>query len=127
VQRPVERLVVENGVAVSPNRDRPTAGQHSLRFGEERAMVEPMESLRCGDEIDRLGGKAARLRARHSVLDPLVGSGAADLLLAGVGCDHALEMFCESNRGLSVAGAAIERDPVLARQSGQDCEQGFRI
>jgi hypothetical protein len=36
-------------------------------------------------------------------------------------------VICESNRGLAVAGAAIERDAVLARQSRQKREEGFRI
>ena len=77
-----------------------------------------MERLRRSDEVDRPGRKAARFRARYSVLDPLMTSGAADLFFAGIRRDHALEMSCESNRGLSVARAAIERDAVLERQSG---------
>ena len=50
-------------------------------------------------------------------------SGAADLLVAGIGCDHSLEMIRETNRGLSVAGATIEGDPVMACQSRQKREE----
>jgi hypothetical protein len=50
-----------------------------------------------------------------------------DLLPAGISGYHSLEMTCETNRGLSVAGAAIEGDPVMARQSRQQREERFRI
>ena len=52
---------------------------------------------------------------------------ARDLLPAGIGGYHSLEMICETNRGLSIAGAAIEGDAVTVRQSRQQREERFRI
>lgn len=64
VQRSLECVAVENGIAVAPHCNRAAGGQHSPRFSEERGVVEPMERLRGGDEIDRSGRKAARFCAR---------------------------------------------------------------
>lgn len=50
-------------------------------------------------------------------------SRAADLLRAGIGRDHSLEMIRETNRGLPVSGAAVEGDAVMARQSRQKREE----
>jgi hypothetical protein len=86
-----------------------------------------MKRLRRGDEIDRPGGEAAGFRARNSVLDPLMRGGAADLFFAGIGADDAVEMIREAQCSLTVAGAAIKRDAMLSRQSGQTCEVRLRI
>lgn len=123
----VEWLGVEDRITVAPHCYRAAGGEHPPRFSEERGRIEPMKRLRRGDEIDRPGGKAGGFRARNPVLDPLMSGGAADLLFAGIGADDAVEMIRQAQCSLTVAGAAIKRDAMLSRQSGQTREEGIRI
>ena len=88
---------------------------------------QPVQRLRCGHEVNRQVRKWDRLRARHCVLEALVRKGAADLRLAGIGGDDATKVFCQPERGLSVAGATVDGSAVLVRQSGQLREEGIRI
>ena len=53
--------------------------------------------------------------------------GAVDLIRARIDRDYALEMIHQSKRGLPVARSAVERNPMLWRQSGQEREQRIGI
>jgi hypothetical protein len=86
-----------------------------------------MQRLCCRHQVHRRVRKRNRLRARDRVLDVLVLNGAADLRLAWIGGDDATKVFCQSDRGLSVPGAAVDGSKVLARQSGELREEGVRV
>jgi len=52
VKHLVQRRAVENGIAITPDRDGATWDQHPLRFIEERARLEPVERPGGGHEVD---------------------------------------------------------------------------
>lgn len=86
-----------------------------------------MESLCGSDQVDRAVRQAARLGRGDAVFDARVRGGVGELLRARIGRHHAVEVFGETDRGLAVAGAGVERDPVLARQTGDGGDEVARI
>jgi hypothetical protein len=110
----VERRRVEAGITVSPDGYRPRWRQHSLRLAEEGRGIEPMKSLGGSDEIDRSPRDATRFGPRQPVFDTFVRFRSRELRFARIGGDDAIEVARQSNRRLTIARAAIERETVAS-------------
>ena len=90
-------------------------------------MIEPVERLRGRNEIYRSVGQARRLGARQPVFDFRIWSRSAELISARIDGDDPLEMIHQAERGLPVTGSAVEREPMLRRQSGQTVKEPIGI
>ena len=117
----------DRGELVTRHGEDPARHEDSRGLAEERVVPEPVQRLRDAQRVGRgvFGGEL--LGGRTAVLDPWMGPRTAQLRLARVESEHALEMFGERDGGLAVARADVDRELRARRARGQPRERGPRI
>jgi hypothetical protein len=123
----LERVAVETGIAVAPNRQHTAWNQHSGGFLIEPLRVEPMESLGNGDQINARRWETTGLGRHRSVIDARVAGCLIQHRDADVCGHHSLEAARQRDRCLPAPSSTVPGHPRAVHQACQIAEEPLRI
>jgi hypothetical protein len=107
---------------IGPHRQDAARFQNAACRVKKKLDVEPVERLRNGDQVDRIGIEPRRFGRCDAKIYVSMWSGRRDLLLARVCCQDLFEKRGKGPRRLAVAGGTVPGQRMLVTKCCEECE-----